>query len=193
MVWAMVWNWVWTMVLRWSDQNFFGLDNLIRDPLSLESPIRFKFGLESMVRGKFGSGSQSGEREEITSKCSKHSFANMFLNFDYRMTILIFRRRRRWRRMIWRRRYLCTWSCNLHQKRCNSFQRDTIILTSADVILSKQLRDKTCSFHYNSLPTLVENKSQSRKILADKKRKTCILFHQEFSGQAVFASFPRKI
>ena len=30
MVWTMVWFWVWTMVLGWSDQNSFGLESLIR-------------------------------------------------------------------------------------------------------------------------------------------------------------------
>ena len=29
-VWAMVWIWVWTMVWRWSDQNSFVLESLIR-------------------------------------------------------------------------------------------------------------------------------------------------------------------
>ena len=78
--WAMVWNWVYTMVWRWSDENAIGLKSLIRDPLCLESLIRDilglenlitdnfcleslirdNFGLESLIRQKIGFGPQPG-------------------------------------------------------------------------------------------------------------------------------------
>ena len=50
---AMVWIWVWTMVWRWSDQNAFGLNSLIRDPLCLASLIRGILGLEGLIRVNF--------------------------------------------------------------------------------------------------------------------------------------------
>ena len=53
-VWTKVWIWIWTMVWSWSDQNFFGLESLIRDPISLESLIRGYLGLKSLIRDNFG-------------------------------------------------------------------------------------------------------------------------------------------